>query len=191
MFQFQVGYHLREEDPGAVRGRQDVGVLAEPSDAGTLGGGAVVHRPVVHEEAGVYRPADQFGQFAAESPQPRLDDVVIVAPPGVARHPAPGDFGVRRVVRGRAVVVAGGHGYYRARAFQQQFGTVHASDALLGVPGQAVHQPVSDALGGGALVPRERLGVGYAHAVESERPRQRLYLAFRISQISLPTLASV
>ena len=86
----QVGDDLRQQHPRAVARRQDVGVLAEPADAGARGRGPVVHRPVVHEYARLHWPVQPLRQTLDETPQPLLDNAVVVVTPGVACHLAGG-----------------------------------------------------------------------------------------------------
>ena len=160
----QVGDHLAQEHPRAVRRREDVGVLAEPAQAGARGGGAVVHGAVVHEHAGAHLPSRQRRQRVGEAAQARLEQLVVVVAPGVAGHLAAKGIVVGLRLAG---VVADGERDDRLRALQQAFWTVGLADALFGVPGQAVHQPVAHALHRGALVAQERLGSGDAGQVEA------------------------
>ena len=138
---------------------------------------------VVHEVAGSDGATGQVGEFADEPAQPGLDDAVVVASPGVAGDFAPGFLGIGWR---RACVVVGCHGDDGARAFEQQFGAVHAVDALLRVPGEAVHEAAFDALGGGFFVALEGGGVGDAHAVEAESEGEGFDFGFEVQVFHWP-----
>ena len=152
--------------------RQDVGVLAEPADAGALGGGAVVHGPVVDEYPRPHRPAGGIRERIDEPAEALLHDVMVVVAPRVTRYFSAWRWGTGRGVAGE---VAHGEGDYGPGSRQQHFGVRRLADALLGVPGQAVHQPVAHTLDGGLLVAQERLRRRDADEVEAHLAGQRLY----------------
>ena len=87
-FEFEVRHNLAEEDPGAVAGGEDVGVLAEPAHAGSLGGCPVKHGPVVHVPAGVDVTAEPLGETPDVELEAFLHHLVVVVAPGVAGHTA-------------------------------------------------------------------------------------------------------
>ena len=97
---------------------------------------------------------------------------MVVVAPSVTRYLAawgslPG--------HGVACEVAHGEGDYGLGPRQQLLRVRCLADALFGVPGQAVHQPVAHALHGGLLVTQERLRGGDADEVEAHLAGQRLY----------------
>src|SRR6185437_15398336 len=75
------GVDLAEEQPGAVRARDEVGVLALPAQPGALGEGLFHHRRGVHEHLYLFTAArgDELGEVLQHS----LYDVVVIAVAGI------------------------------------------------------------------------------------------------------------
>ena len=93
------GVDLAQEQPGTVRARDEVGVLALPADAGAFGQRLLHHRRGVDEH--LHRRAEARHDELREVLQLALDHVVIVAVAGIDRDAA----AVGLVERGERIVL--------------------------------------------------------------------------------------
>ena len=93
--QLEVGVELTEEEPRAGSAVDQVGVLADPAEPGTLGERFLEHRRTVDEHP-VTERADLCGDAFGEPLQPLPDQLVVVAAERVA-----GDIATRVVLEYR------------------------------------------------------------------------------------------
>ena len=95
------GDHATEYEPTAGAGQQDVGVLAEPADAGLVGNLAIDDRVVVGER---HRPPAVAAQLTGHCTQTDAQRRVVIGPRVTGHTPlsASGRVGLLGVVRPRA-----------------------------------------------------------------------------------------
>src|SRR5258706_1187622 len=167
--QLQVGHDLAQEEPRAVLGMEEARVLAPRPEAGGRRPGPLDDRPGVGVGPARNRPR-LFPQAVHEAVEHRLQHVVVVITPGVARDPAAvarrlDGVGVRRVVLHSDRDQRAGPGEGRAQVAAPR----HLRREIRHLAGVPPRHPRGEGreLGRG-------VGAGHPDEVEARFPRQRL-----------------